>query len=272
MRRILPVSAIIVALALILSGCGGGGGADHATLSVVMTDARVTGVEAVQLKITEVQLVPSDGDETGIITLPVDVSSIELLSTRDNPLTFLQSAEIPAGVYSQIRLVVDTTYPDTYVQVDGVQYELKVPSGAESGFKIKLNDAEFVEGGVYSMTLDFDAAKSILSTGHGYQLKPTVRAVLTNEAGSISGTVTDNAETPVPLEGATVTITNTADTTQVVETYTDAVGYFKANALLAGTYDVVVSMDTYTTSEAVQATVTAGADTSVGTIVLVPVS
>ncbi|MDP4263584.1 MAG: DUF4382 domain-containing protein [Bacteroidota bacterium] len=58
--------------------------------------------------------------------------------------------------------------------MDSTTYPLTIPSGSESGLKIKL--AKPLHATLDSLVIDFDAALSILQTGNGdYKLKPVLR-------------------------------------------------------------------------------------------------
>jgi hypothetical protein len=52
-------------------------------------------------------------------------------------------------------------------------YPLTIPSGSESGLKIKMNKT--LNGGIDYLTLDFDAALSINQEISGYKLRPVIR-------------------------------------------------------------------------------------------------
>ncbi|MGB3090332.1 MAG: DUF4382 domain-containing protein, partial [Chitinophagaceae bacterium] len=60
------------------------------------------------------------------------------------------------------------------IKVAGITYPLTIPSGSESGLKIKVNKR--LNGSLDSLLIDFDAALSIHQTGVGtYQLKPVLK-------------------------------------------------------------------------------------------------
>jgi len=92
--------------------------------------------------------------------------------------------ELPAGHYTQLRFFID----EARVVIDGVNYDLKVPSGMVkfvSGFDI-------VEGQVTTLIVDFDASRSVRQTGNRqYVLQPVIRIIDQEAAGSIIGKVTN---------------------------------------------------------------------------------
>ncbi|MBE02506.1 DUF4382 domain-containing protein [uncultured Marinobacter sp.] len=101
--------------------------------------------------------------------------------------------EVPAGEYTELRLLVDTdaSYVAESSQPD-VQQTLAVPSGEQSGLKLKGRFVVAADTRT-DFTVDFDVAKSIVnpegpSLGD-YLLKPVLRLVNNLEVGSISGNV-----------------------------------------------------------------------------------
>jgi hypothetical protein len=52
-------------------------------------------------------------------------------------------------------------------------YPLVIPSGSESGLKIKMQKT--LNGGIDYLTLDFDAALSVHQEASGYKLRPVIK-------------------------------------------------------------------------------------------------
>jgi hypothetical protein len=177
---------------LVASACGGdddkssGGGTGH--VEVKLTDAPGD-FEAVPITIARVEAHRSgggddaaggaggagggqdDGDDgAGWVVLVDTPQEHDLLELQNGVQAALGGRDLPAGDYTQIRLVLSKAD----VVVDGQTHELKVPSGAQTGFKISHNLR--VEADTrYALVLDFDARASIKETGHGYQLTPQLR-------------------------------------------------------------------------------------------------
>src|SRR5207344_2398898 len=81
------------------------------------------------------------------------------------------------------------------------------PSAQQSGIKLLIN-AELVPGIDYKIWTDFDAARSIVTTGSGkYILKPVIRVYTKAVSGSISGTVL-----PVEADAWIYALSGTNDT------------------------------------------------------------
>ncbi len=86
--------------------------------------------------------------------------------------TLLASVDLPEGFYSEVRLVLGDD--NTVVTEDGEVHDLMVPSGGQSGYKIKF-DAQLYSGQSLDFTIEFDAEQSIHITGNGrYMLNPVL--------------------------------------------------------------------------------------------------
>lgn len=184
--------------ALVLGGvlvaCGGGSSDRPGTgrMSVQVTDAPVDSAELVVVRFTGLSFKPHD-EAPVVVTFvaPKDIDLLALAGGDAAPL--ISDVTVPAGAYEWMRLHVeadfDTVY-DSYIQIDGSQYELRVPSGSETG--LKLNGGFVVpQGGEASYTLDFDLRKSVVEpVGQpGYYLKPVIRMVNNAQVGTLTGSV-----------------------------------------------------------------------------------
>lgn len=98
--------------------------------------------------------------------------SFDLLKLRNGKTKRMVSMDLEAGTYNQVRLKLTKAQ----LVVDGEKLELDVPSGSKSGLKVK---AVFVidEKNNSSMTVDFDAGKSLTRTGKDeWKLQPVLKA------------------------------------------------------------------------------------------------
>jgi hypothetical protein len=78
---------------------------------------------------------------------------------------------IPTNSVKEIRFVLG---PANTIEFNGIVYPLTIPSGSESGLKLKINKQ--LNGPVDSLLIDFDAALSIHQNGNGdYLLKPVLK-------------------------------------------------------------------------------------------------
>ncbi|MGZ3506921.1 MAG: DUF4382 domain-containing protein [Vulcanimicrobiaceae bacterium] len=277
---------VIAAFALVLGGCGGGGStttpatsAQAATVSAALTDApfRTSGgtVTAVNVAVAKVELMGSAGPQVLATFSPS--KAINLLDYQTSPLT-LGSSQVPPGQYQQLRLVLDTSSSsNTSVVVNGTTYPITIPSASGAGgfgnntstdngdgagtSGIKVNVGLSAQAGqIYGFIIDFNAAESIVQTGNGqYLMKPVLVATAKNLAGSISGTVKNQAGTAVSNAQVVAEQNGQAVNSGV----TDANGNFTINALPAGSYTLVVNNQWTNQAGAAQTATGADASTSV---------
>lgn len=213
-----------LSLLFLLAGCGGGsfdGGTG--SLSLGLTDAPVDDAEAVVVTFSGVELLSGGGvRERFTFTTP---QTVDLLDFQGDQQFFLvNDVQIAAGVYDEVRLIVadqtnascnaamaNPNHP-SYITVDGTDYPLIVPSGGQSGLKVK-GPITIAAGGSAAYTVDFDLRKSIAERGTTgcYNLRPVLRVVDNAQVGTLSGSVdpallADSACTadPVTGEGASV--------------------------------------------------------------------
>ena len=257
------LAACVIGLALLAASCS----SDHATragvgrVQVFMTDAPAA-VDAVNLVVRAVAVHNSAISDTveGWETLRSDSTTVDLLALQGGILSSLAIANVPAGHYDQVRLLLG---PGSTVVIDGVTHPLVIPSGLQSGLKL-VGQFDVPDGGAVDITLDWNAASSVFQTGTGtWMLKPVVRFVVMSTAGTIIGTLS-------PPNGAVAIRAIQGDTLQTT-TASASTGHFTLAALPAGSYTVSFEAaagfrDTTLTGVAV----TAGGTTDLGTVVMTP--
>jgi hypothetical protein len=216
---------ILLSFALICFGffsCKKDSSSGTTHVAVNLTDAPGP-YDAVILSIKNVVIVTDKGEQT----FTVGGNPIDILHFRLGKDTLLAAKDIPAGTIQQIRLVLNNT--GNRVVVGGTSYDLTTPSGQTSGVKLNVHD-DLTAGIAYTLTLDFDAAQSIVLTGNGkYILKPVIRAIANAASGALTGMVTPIASSPKVLA---------INGTDTVGTITDATGKFYFPGLPAATYTV----------------------------------
>ena len=272
MKQLTLLFSIAIAIFLGFTACSTSSSGGTGTMEVTMTDAPAN-YDSVNITINSVQVISeedddSDGEENDNgdenedsewTTIMDQQMKINLLELTNGSQISLGSQELPAGEYSQIRLILGD---DNTVTVDGETYNLQTPSAQQSGLKLNI-DAEIEDGETFALLIDFDAARSIVEQGNGnYLLKPVIRAVNLEETGSIIGNVqpTDfNTNVLAVMDGDTVTSTITAEN-----------GDFEIIGLTEDTYEVVFdpSSDNYQDSTQTDVEVSAGEETDLGTIEL----
>jgi hypothetical protein len=195
---------------LLLSACGGSGGgggssAGTGTVSVSLTDNQ-NSYNAVVLTIVEVGIVASNTASTyynssELDNLPLTVNVLDFPDEETLHLADIE-VELPENgdpvCFKQIRLVLAAEgdpdcpgSPCNYVVETGdpAKYELKTPSGQQSGVKI-LTPNDFcidVDNDAVQVSIDFDPATAIVHNENNsnskskdkYILKPTGIRIIT---------------------------------------------------------------------------------------------
>lgn len=206
-----------------------------------------------------------DSDDDGKwIDLPFEPMTIDLLTLQNGVDTLLSSAELGPGTYKEVRLLLGE---NNNVVVDSTTHFLKVPSGQQSGYKIKF-DAVLYEGQEIDVTIDFDASRSVHKAGNSgkYMLKPVLRAYVTNaaveETGSLSGIIQPRESEPL------VYATTEGDT--VASAQPDTTGAFLIEGLNAGFYDLLIDAanESYRDTTLQNVEIMVGDNTDIGTVSL----
>ena len=181
--------------------------------------------QEVNIDIQDVQ-VNSQTGETGWQSVNIKKGIYNLLNFTNGLDTLLGTALLPVGHLSQIRLVLGT---NNTLKINDQIISLTTPSAQQSGLKLLVN-ADLQAGITYKLLLDFDVAKSIVSTGSNtFKLKPVIRVISQALTGAIKGLVTPAISTPA------VYAIMGSDT--LATTYADSVsGKFLLQGLNAGTY------------------------------------
>ena len=175
------------------------------TLKLSITDAPIEtdGITAVNIGVKEVQY-HVEGEQWKSFE-GFEPDTFNLLELTGGESELLGQFELGSGTYTQLRFILDVpageassamANPGCYLEFeDGATQPLFVPSGAQTGYKATGNFTVPVNGQV-EVTADFDARKSVVKAGNSgkYILKPTIRLVVNNQAGSIAGTVTNIPE------------------------------------------------------------------------------
>ena len=241
-------------LSAFLAGCGGGGdsagasGGGAGTLGISLTDAPACGFDAVNVTVSKVRVHQSGtaADNAGgwseIILNPA--RKINLLDLTNGVLEYLGETALPAGHYTQVRLLLaanDASSPvsNSVVLSSGssAQIALKTPSAVQTGIKL-VHGFDVAAGQRMDLVLDFDACKSVVSLGNGgFLLKPVVKVIPTARNG-IDGFVAP------ALLGSNVMVSAQVDGTVVRSTSPDtSTGAFSLARLAPGNYDVVITAD-----------------------------
>lgn len=140
------------------------------TLKVKLTDNPIN-AQQVNIDLREVRVNYKGDSTTGWTTLTTTAGVYNLLDFQNGADTTIATGAVPGGQVKEIRLVLGN---NNTIMVDSIIHPLTIPSGSESGLKIKVG--KNMSGSLDSLVIDFDAALSIHETGNGkYMLKPVLK-------------------------------------------------------------------------------------------------
>ncbi|HEY0714914.1 MAG TPA: DUF4382 domain-containing protein [Polyangia bacterium] len=195
-------------LAGFLSACtseNSGTGTGQVELRLV--DAPADEVTEIVVTITRVEAHVAGGG--GWVVLGDKTATIDLLKLQGGTFAQLGVAQMPPGKVTQLRLYVKEDGPNYVTTPDGKQHPLTVPSGTQSGIKIKAG-FEWPACATGNLTIDFDGKKSIhvhpkgAGAGDEWLLRPVIRMKSVQITGEECGpmqppVMTPDASTP-PVE------------------------------------------------------------------------
>ena len=196
--RRLGLKLVALASFAALVGCGGSG---EGRVNVRLVDAPGD-YQEINLHVVRVEIHATGGWRT--IGEP-DVT-VNLLTLRNGvSATLVDGATVPAGSYTQMRLVLGDG--NTVRLADGSLHDLVVPSGQRSGVKL-LARFTVEPNTTRDVYVDFDGAHSIMLHRTGasekWVLRPVIHASDRLATGAIGGKLTD-AQTGAGLPGVEVT-------------------------------------------------------------------
>jgi hypothetical protein len=252
-----------------LAACGGGGGGSAAgtgTLNMSLTDAPACGYDAVNVTIQKIRVNQSstagdtDAGWSEIVLNPA--LRVNLLTLTNGVLANLGQTPLPAGKYTQLRLVLaDNTgaapLANSVVPTGGTEVALKTPSGQQTGLKANI-DIDIAANKMADFVLDFDACKSVVVAGNSgqYLLKPVVSVIphyVSGVTGFVGSALLTNGNASVSLQqgGAIVKATSP-----------DSTGKFLLQPVAPGSYSLVLTAPGFTTEVVTNVVVTTDTVTS----------
>lgn len=259
-----------------LAACGGGGdsGGGTGSMRLAITDAPSCGYKNVFITVEKVRIhssseANSSPGEAGwseiVLATP---RKIDLLDLNNGVLEELGQTALPAGKYTQLRLVLAANSGNTlanYVVLDdgtstSTKLALTTPSAQSSGLKLNVN-IDIAANQLADLVLDMDVCKSvkIVTTGNDkYLLRPVVRVIartLTGVSGTVDASIA-NGSTTVALQQNGFTVRSTIPTTS---------GTYLIQPINAGTYNLVLTAPGYQTAVIRSVTVGTGTVTPIST-------
>lgn len=185
------IAALVVTTGFVFTSCDDNDSEMDGTGSVRVeaTDAAVDAenISGVYLSVDEVQII-ADGTVKNSIMFD-EPETFDLMAYQDGQTKLLGEADVDAGAYDEIRLVLSSTNQAWVEFTDNTTQEIMVPSGSTSGYKI-MGDFEVMANGISEVVLDVDLRKALVKRGNGeFNLRPTARLVSKAESGLIEGTI-----------------------------------------------------------------------------------
>lgn len=245
------LAASAAALLIGLSACGGGDGGISGTgiMRLSLTDAPACGYDQVNVTVERVRVHQSEdaSDDEGeggwsevVLTPPLRV---DLLTLTNGVLAELGQTALPAGRYTQMRLVLArnggaTPLANSVVPTGGSETPLTTPSAQQSGLKLNV-DMEVQPDQVADFVIDFDACKSVVRRGNSgqYNLKPVVSVIpLLSTTGQ---RVTGHVDEEIALSTTTVSVQQGGVPVRATAPLAD--GRFDLYPVPAGNYELVIS-------------------------------
>lgn len=139
------------------------------TLNIHLTDGPGD-YQEVNVDILQVRVKVADTSSQWL-DLNTNAGVYNLLDFQNGLDTVIASGPVPTDVLKEVRLVLGS---NNTIMKDSVLYDLDTPSAQQSGLKIKIDKSLGLA--LDSLTLDFDAAQSVVETGNGkFILKPVIK-------------------------------------------------------------------------------------------------
>jgi hypothetical protein len=145
--RSLAVAALLGSV-----GCGNSG---TGSLAVQLVDAPAD----VKSIFVTIESVTAHSEEAGWVTIFNGPLTVDLLTLKDTSMK-LGKVKLPAGTVSEVRFQLVDGGPQYVVLTDDSHAPLKVPSGTESGVKLK-GPFTVSACNIHTLVIDFDGMNSI---------------------------------------------------------------------------------------------------------------
>lgn len=246
----------------LLAACGSGGSeigiAGPGSLEVHVTDGPFAHaiVESADIWVREVRIRSGGNFTTLYDGAPV---LLDLANLRNGLVRELVQADLPAGSYDEIRLIVERSRLEL---IDGDVFDsdlgtMNLTSTATAGLKLEINPPLQVASGVArTLLLDFDLTKTFHAVpaadplnASSYNLMPHVWVSLLSDTGELRGVVRedDGSGTLVGVTDVTIYLLAPGELdpqNSLRATATEADGSYALIGVAPGTYDVLAELGT----------------------------
>ncbi len=184
MKKVLPFFIVLLLLTMLIPSCTFTTSTSSPTsslpdgmgkLTVLVMDPPPPDMAHIWVDVKNLEIHKAGGSWT---TIAVDMEPFDLKGIVDIP-AFLADEIVDAGIYTQIRLDVESVTIEVGTEEPYETHIAKVPSS-----KIKLvGSFKVVEGEDTEITIDFNGEKSVNVTGNGkYIFKPVIKLLIPKSA------------------------------------------------------------------------------------------
>ncbi len=258
------IFGLLLATVLMSIGCSedsnDGNFEETGRLTVRLTDApfpydMVSEANVTVFKVEARRAMEDNTDESSpfVVLMETEID-VNLLNLTNGTTEMLADLEIPVGAYDLVRVYVKGI---NVLLTDGRTFDLKVPSGEQTGIKVFIKPSLTVAGGLSSdLLLDFDVSRSFVAKGGtdkvenitGFNFKPVIKASNMSTAGTLAGNISSVLEDlSTPVEGTQISVF-AADTLNTTA-YTDVDGNYAVMGLGAGAFKVFAEKEGYLPSD-----------------------
>lgn len=247
LRFVLPIAVFLIII--FAGGCEKSTSSGRLILKITDAPFPIDIISEANVTITRIEARKKDSnDDSQFVLISNDTLGFNLVDLMNGVTGELADIEIDAGTYDLIRLY---TGDASVVLNSGEVFDLKIPSGPQTGIKLFIRPALRIEGGLTEeLILDFDLSKSFVMKGNaftpagikGFNFKPVVRVINSSTTGRVEGEVVDTLSNPV--KNASVWIEKD---TVFASTFSDTTGYYNIIGIPSGMYRIFCTAQDFDT-------------------------
>jgi hypothetical protein len=188
LNRMLKIAAAALA-ALLLASCGSG---EVNGVNIAITDGPIDLASSVNISFSQIELSGPDVKPTVLDIRPA--TTIDLYQLQGGlSQTMVTAVQALPGHYTTLTLtiVADASSGQSNILLPDGQHTLYLPPGISPRVAVPIHFS-IASGGDVNITADFDLRKSIVPDPNDptlYELIPSIRAVVNDQSGNISGEV-----------------------------------------------------------------------------------